>query len=708
MSALILDFNDARPPGYFSPRQLDNPNYVPELKAMLEGQAESFLAWLWPNGRIVGKEFHIGSPAGEKGSSFKISLRREKVGVGCDFAGNVVTGDLIDCASLARFGHKARGRHFAEVVEDIERFLGMPYRPKPKAARAEPEDLGPPTGSWTYTDAAGKLLHIVRRYELPNGKKSFRQSPPMPDTGRPLYNLPGVAKATWVVFVEGEKSAQALIDKGICATCAMAGSKAPAEKTDWSPLAKKHVLVWPDADTPGREFAAAVRVAALEAGAAEAIVLDPPEGKTEGWDAADAIAEGFDVESYLSAAVPAQKQRPGRVLDIEAWTAAGFEGEPRPIQWCIDGVVPLGNAGLLVAMGDAGKGIATLDLALKIASPKPDGGVLDEYPTSLGGTVMATGAVVILAAEDDRETLHRRLHALDPDGQRFNPACRLYTVPLPNAGGPLPIVKTSSTLGPYVTDEWHELRARLMAIPDLRMVVLDPLASFVHADINADPAAGAFVTGLLASLATETGATVLLPHHMAKRQTPVNSPEEARAAIRGSTAIVDGVRFAYALWHTEESEGQRICRALGEEWARNRVLKGAVVKSNAPADLTVRVYVRDMSNGLLVDRTTTIASNRGLQRELELDTLCNAIVDSAARGYPYAYSGSAGIYERRSELPPAFHAMGRDRIRALVDKLMFAGRIARVRHKGQSSPWLDAPDGDFSRGLVELSIGANV
>lgn len=72
---------------------------------------------------------------------------------------------------------------------------------------------------------------------------------------RPLYNLPGLVTARDVVLVEGEKCAQALIAAGICATTAMNGAKAPVHKTDWTPLAGKHVIIWPDRDATGWEYA---------------------------------------------------------------------------------------------------------------------------------------------------------------------------------------------------------------------------------------------------------------------------------------------------------------------------------------------------------------------------------------------------------------------------------------------------------------------
>lgn len=697
-NVVSIDFNDGRPQGWFSPRQIENARYVADLKAKLEGAAESVLQYLWPAGKIVGKEFEVGDVNGAPGKSLKISLRKGKLGVGCDFAGDEITGDLIDCWAYARLGRKARGKDFAEICEEIEAWLGHPFKPTPKPAERGPE-LGPPTAIYNYTDAAGQILVTIKRHDPPGGK-TFRQwdavrnAHNMPPDNRPLYNLPGISTTATVVFVEGEKAAQALIDKGIVATCAMGGSKAPAEKTDWSPLAGKNVVIWPDADEPGAAYAEAVAVAMKTAGAKPAI-LPVPAGKAGGWDAADAVEEGADLTAILS--LPPRK--PGRQLELGAWNSAAFSGAAPPIQWCVDSVMPLAKAGLLVAMGDAGKGILTLDLGLKIAAKKAAG---DEL-TCLGGKVSASGSVVILAAEDDRDSIHRRLAALDPKEERRD---RLYVVPLPNAGGPLPIVKTSSTVGPYSTPEWDMLREQLSAIPDLRLVVLDPLASFVHADVNADPAAGAFVTGLLASLATETGATVLLPHHMAKRDKPINTPEEARAAIRGSTAIVDGVRFAYALWSVEEQEGRRVCAALGQEWQRNRVLKGAIVKSNDPADRSVRAYVRSLDTGLLIDRTEAIKADRALQRDLMADALCLAIVSAASAGYPYTKTGSTGVYERRAELPEDIQELGKHSLMAIVDRLMSLKRIAAVRYKGQTSPWLDAPKGDFARGLIDLQQGS--
>src|SRR5690606_32823145 len=119
-----------------------------------------------------------------------------------------------------------------------------------------------------------------------------------------------------------------------------------------------------------------------------------------------------------------------------------------------------------------------------------------------------------------------------------------------------------------------------LTIDDLLFVGIDPLASFAHLAINEDPAAGAFVCSSLGRLAAETGATVAVAHHMRKTAKPVENLSDARDAIRGSTAIVDGVRLAYALWPAEPERAKRICKDIGHTYSPNAIAFGGVVKAN--------------------------------------------------------------------------------------------------------------------------------
>lgn len=166
------------------------------------------------------------------------------------------------------------------------------------------DELGPYTAKWDYLSASGELIACVYRYDPEPGRKEFRPLDVRshlwraPDP-RPLYNQPAVGQTDSVILVEGEKCADALIRIGIPATTAMNGARAPVEKTDWSPLAGKAVLIWPDRDSPGWDYAEAAARACVTAGCVSVAILVPPTDQPTGWDVADAIAEDFDVEGHL-------------------------------------------------------------------------------------------------------------------------------------------------------------------------------------------------------------------------------------------------------------------------------------------------------------------------------------------------------------------------------------------------------------------------
>jgi uncharacterized protein (DUF927 family) len=189
-------------------------------------------------------------------------------------------------------------------------------------------DLGRPTQRWSYRDPAGAVLfHILRIDKIDGGKEFWPltlwrdaqalqwrwKSVPAP---RPLYGLNGLAARpdATVVACEGEKSADAgarIFPKSVAVTSP--GGANAADKADWSVLRGRKVLIWPDADKPGRDYAAKVGatlatldcdVSIIDAGT---LARTAPDGGTrelskEGWDAADAISEWPDFAALRLAA----------------------------------------------------------------------------------------------------------------------------------------------------------------------------------------------------------------------------------------------------------------------------------------------------------------------------------------------------------------------------------------------------------------------
>ena len=70
-----------------------------DISKALAKRVESVANYLFPSGKIVGKEFHVGSISGEPGQSLSICLKGDKSGVFCDFA----TGDSGDLLDLMGF-----------------------------------------------------------------------------------------------------------------------------------------------------------------------------------------------------------------------------------------------------------------------------------------------------------------------------------------------------------------------------------------------------------------------------------------------------------------------------------------------------------------------------------------------------------------------------------------------------------------------------
>ena len=297
----MIDFNDVPQTPVPESRVAERD----EIRAELMARLSAVLITLFPAGKQRLGKFLIGDVLGSPGDSLEVVLDGDKAGLWTDRAtgdgGDIF--DLIAC-HLALSVQADFNRVLDAAADLLGRARSAPMR-KGKKQTAPVDELGPATAKWDYLDATGKLIAVVYRYDPAGQKKQFRpwdakrhkMTPPDP---RPLYNQPGMVSAAQVVLVEGEKCAQALIDAGIVATTAMHGANAPVDKTDWSPLAGKAVLIWPDRDKPGWEYATQAAQAVLSVGAKSCHILYPPEEATEGWDVADAIAEGFDVATFLN------------------------------------------------------------------------------------------------------------------------------------------------------------------------------------------------------------------------------------------------------------------------------------------------------------------------------------------------------------------------------------------------------------------------
>lgn len=200
------------------------------------------------------------------------------------------------------------------------------------------------TGVWVYHDDEGnERLHVVR---LEAGeKKTYR---PIcrtadgfvlgdPNGPLPLYRLPEVLAAKRIYVCEGEKAADAARSIGLTATTSAHGAKSP-KKTDWSPLAGKEVVILPDHDQPGEDYAEAVAeiLSELKPPARVRIVRLP--GLSEHGDLVDFLdaregAEPDDLKEAIEKLAAATAERVGLnqpKLEL-LWQPFPFDVLPSPL-----------------------------------------------------------------------------------------------------------------------------------------------------------------------------------------------------------------------------------------------------------------------------------------------------------------------------------------------------------------------------------------
>ena len=166
------------------------------------------------------------------------------------------------------------------------------------AMAAYRQRMGSEARAWTYTNAEGEPRMVAMRWERGGGKTyrplariGQRWRLTLPDTGRPLFGLDALGGGGRVFVAEGEKATEALASLGVVATTSIGGALAAA-KSEWSPLAGREVVVCPDADKPGGEYADRVRsiLEALDPPAKVAVLRLPGLEDASGEDAVDWIA----------------------------------------------------------------------------------------------------------------------------------------------------------------------------------------------------------------------------------------------------------------------------------------------------------------------------------------------------------------------------------------------------------------------------------
>ena len=279
------------------------------ISSVALSSVDNLLAEWLPSGRYDGHEFVALNPtrADKKLGSFRINTRS---GQWADFATGDKGGDLIDLYAYLNSCNTAQAaRSIAErlslggfaPVQKVALDGGNAAKPG-KNARWQPIVPVPPYALKTmnfrhsfrqgeraepvftsvFRDAAGQVLGAVARFIKSDGSKidlpytfcenldthekmwRWRGWPGL----RPLYGLDALAAdpARPVLVVEGEKCKNAADAAQLGYTViTWHGGAGNWDKTDWSAVQNRRVILWPDCDSQREKLTAAERKAGVDA-----------------------------------------------------------------------------------------------------------------------------------------------------------------------------------------------------------------------------------------------------------------------------------------------------------------------------------------------------------------------------------------------------------------------------------------------------------
>lgn len=226
---------------------------------------------------------------------------------------------------------------------------------------------------------------------------------------------------------------------------------------------------------------------------------------------------------------------------------------PRP--WIVPRLLLRDYTTLLIAEGSAGKSTLILALAAHLALGH----------SFLGYTIHKPVASVIYNAEDDRDEMDRRLHAVCQwFGFDVHGVMDKIAIVQPNGGG---LQLTSGDPPTVNRGALEELIAAARAI-GAGMIALDPLVE-LHSCREDDNVGMRYVMGTLRLLAKEAGAAVLVAHHTSKAGMGSDNRAGNMNISRGASAIVNSARIALTISPTTDSDVERY--AIPEQERRRYV-----------------------------------------------------------------------------------------------------------------------------------------
>lgn len=362
--------------------------------------------------------------------------------------------------------------------------------------------------SWYIPLPDGRIAEH-RRQDLPNGKKNIPwfidgimglDGMKLPDL--PLYGYERLtSEDEEVVITEGEKAADALLGRGVCAVGTVTGATTTPSDESLSVLRGKRVYLWADNDEVGRKHMDGIAAQLFKLGIDDVRDIEWTDAQNKGDDAADFDDDERFLGLLIDSATPRERPDGDLSENPSGFTLMNFvefldkpDGE---LDWLVDGWMAVGGTSTVVAKPKVGKSTFARNLSLSVARG-----------SDFLGRRTEQGPVIYLALEETERRVREQFRRIGATGEE-----------------PIYIY-----VGPTPAQLFEDILPHMRSIQP-KLLILDPLFRAVRVK---DSSAYAEVTNALdpiLRLAASTGCHVLVPHHAGKQ-----ARETVDSAL-GSTAI---------------------------------------------------------------------------------------------------------------------------------------------------------------------------
>jgi RecA-family ATPase len=287
--------------------------------------------------------------------------------------------------------------------------------------------------------------------------------------------------------------------------------------------------------------------------------------------------------------------------------------------------------------------------------------------------------VLAIFSEEDEAVLHRRMKTIASRLEVSKSACdRVYSVAA--AGKDLRLVQAGKNGEVEPTQAFRDLRTLARKIPNLRLIILDPLSRLYGLPENDNTGPTVFIS-MLEALAQETGAAVMVSHHTRKagKDGTYKTALDAES-LRGASAFTGAIRWQMNITTMSKEEARKVIGVASP--AQGQFLAARVCKKNygPPED---EFFLERGDGGVLrpCDALPTVGAAD--YAEVLKPKIMEALESLEAEGTKITKKQLGDIF------PPKWKAEGipgasREIIRSVADMMIQNGELFEVKERTPS------------------------